>query len=115
MTSDFDTIKEQIDTGAEEERGVKRGNIMSGSKIAGIIVIVVIVLFVAVGPTALQFRALLELVFNFVAIIAWPLATVLIVLILRRPLSDLVNRVGQVHGPAAGPSQAPSETASKPD
>jgi hypothetical protein len=88
---------------------------MSGSKIAGIAVIAAIVLFVAVGPTALQFRALLELMFNFVATIAWPLAAVLIVLILRRPLSDLVSRVGQVHGPASGPSQEPSDTASKPN
>jgi hypothetical protein len=88
---------------------------MSSSKIAGLVVIVAIVLFVAVGPTALQFRALLELVFNFVAVIAWPLAAVLIVLILRKPLGDLIKIVGQVHGAGAAPSQAPSETASKAD
>jgi len=88
---------------------------MSVSKIAVIAVIAAIFLFVAVGPTALQFRALLELVFNFVAVIAWPLAAVLIVLILRKPLSDLVARVGQVHGAAPAPSREISKAASKPD
>jgi len=91
---------------------------MTGSsslRIAGIAVVILIFLFVAVGPTAGPFRALLELVFNFVAAVAWPLATVLIVLILRKPLSELVGRVGQVHGPAPAPSHELSEMASKPD
>jgi hypothetical protein len=91
---------------------------MTGSsslKIAVIAVIIAIFLFVAVGPPALQFRALLELVFNFVIAVAWPLAAVLIVLILRKPLSDLVSKGGQLHGPTPAPSRENFETASKPD
>jgi hypothetical protein len=85
-------------------------------KIAGIVLIVIIFIFVAVGPTALQFRALLELVFNFVVAIAWPVAAVLIVLILRKPLSDLVGRdAGQARCATSAPSQRTSETESKPD
>jgi len=85
-------------------------------KIAAIVACVIIFLFVAVGPTALNFRALLELVFNFVIAIAWPIAAVLIVLILRKPLGDLVSRdAGKMRAAASAPSQKSSETGSKPD
>jgi hypothetical protein len=91
---------------------------MTGSnllRIAGIAIIISIFIFLAIGPGAGDFRALLSLVFNFVAIIAWPLAAVLIVLILRKPLSDLIGKVGQAHAATPAPSRESSETASKPD
>jgi hypothetical protein len=85
-------------------------------KIAGIVVIVVIFVFISVGPAAGDFRALLSLVFNFVAAVAWPLAAVLIILILRKPLSDLMGRgLGQVDRTTYAPSQKAAETESKPD
>jgi hypothetical protein len=93
-------------------------------KIAGFAAVAAVILFIAVGPTAGNFRALLSLVFEFVAAVAWPLATVLIVLILRKPLGDLAGRgMGPVQSSPTALSQEATErkktdasfTASKPD
>jgi hypothetical protein len=85
-------------------------------KIAGIALIIIVFLIAALSHTAENFRLLLQLVFQFVSAIAWPLAAVLIVLILRQPLSDLITRsTGKMHGPAPAPSEEISETAPRPD
>jgi hypothetical protein len=61
-------------------------------KVAGIGVMVTVFLFIAVGPTAYDFRQMLTIIFDFLARIAWPLAAVAIVFFLRKPLSDLIRR-----------------------
>ncbi|HZV20449.1 MAG TPA: hypothetical protein VE986_02765 [Hyphomicrobiales bacterium] len=85
-------------------------------RIAVIAAIIAIFLFIAVGPPAGEFRALLHVIFDFVTKVAWPLAAVLIVLILRKPLAELAARgVGPVRGTiSASPQEAP-ERAPRPD
>ena len=75
--------------------------------IAGAIAAIVLFLFVAVGPPAADFRALLHLVLEFVVAVQWPLTVVFVVFILRKPLAVLAQRgAGQMQtgAPPASPS-----------
>jgi hypothetical protein len=84
-----------------------------GLRIASLGLIVAVFLFVAVGPTARDFRLLLDTVLGFLAHVAWPLAAVVIVFILRKPLADLLRIVAEQRHARAGSSK-PSDQEERP-
>jgi hypothetical protein len=61
-------------------------------KIAIICAALAVFLFVAVGPASNEFRLLVAIILDFLTHVAWPVAAVVIVFILRKPLTELARR-----------------------